>query len=256
MARSGAAAGNFYRRGGGERDAVKVDGPARLRVNNSFVVRESLLRSLGIGQLPLLIAGEALAARRLVPVLEGWQPQPVPVHAVYPSNRYLSPKVRAFIDLALTRFPSDHETARDLLRKAGARGSAPTAATARSRPISPSTPVDLPARRIRVRARLVRRRNELQRRARAIVYRASSMDMKQPRVRLGWARSCRDNAASARIQGRADPGFGLMEKEPETMTEPSSCASACLAPACSPHPACTTWCRCAWPTAWASTRCT
>jgi LysR family transcriptional regulator, regulator for bpeEF and oprC len=112
--------------GGSERDAVKVDGPARLRVNNSFVVRDSLLRGLGIGQLPLLVAAQALAERRLVPVLQGWQPQPVPVHAVYPSNRYLSPKVRAFIDLALARFPSDHEAARKLLRKAGARGSAKT----------------------------------------------------------------------------------------------------------------------------------
>jgi hypothetical protein len=36
----------------------------------------------------------------------------VPVHAVYPSNRYLSPKVRAFIDLALERLPQAAQAAR------------------------------------------------------------------------------------------------------------------------------------------------
>jgi DNA-binding transcriptional LysR family regulator len=104
--------------GGVERDAIKVEGPARLRVNNSFAVRDALLRSLGIGQLPLLIAMEGLAAERLVPVLPHWRPPAVPVHAVYPSNRYLSPKVRAFIDLALSRFPDENALAQTATEKA------------------------------------------------------------------------------------------------------------------------------------------
>lgn len=104
--------------GGIERDAVKIEGPARLRVNNSFAVRDALLHSLGIGQLPLLIAKEGLAAKRLVPVLPAWRPGAVPVHAVYPSNRYLSPKVRAFVDLALTRFPDENALARGVTEKA------------------------------------------------------------------------------------------------------------------------------------------
>lgn len=107
--------------GGSQREAQKIDGPARQRVNNSFIVRDALLRSLGIGQLPLLIAADALTAGRLVPVLPNWKPPSVPVHAVYPSNRYLSPKVRAFIDLAITRFPSDNEAARDVAAKACAK---------------------------------------------------------------------------------------------------------------------------------------
>lgn len=93
--------------GGTEKDHARVDHRARLRVNNSYAVRDALLRSLGIGQLPLLIAADAVAAGRLVPVLPAWRPVSVPVHAVYPSNRYLSPKVRAFVDLALARFPTE-----------------------------------------------------------------------------------------------------------------------------------------------------
>jgi DNA-binding transcriptional LysR family regulator len=34
-------------------------------------------------------------------VLPGWSPPGVPVHAVFASARYLTPKVRGFIDLAV-----------------------------------------------------------------------------------------------------------------------------------------------------------
>lgn len=37
----------------------------------------------------------------LVTVLSDWAPPPIPVHAVFASARYLTPKVRAFIDLAV-----------------------------------------------------------------------------------------------------------------------------------------------------------
>jgi len=103
--------------GGSERDVVKIDGPARLRVNNSFAVRDAILSSLGIGQLPLLIAAEGLAAKRLVPILPAWRPPSVTVHAIYPSNRYLSSKVRAFVDLALARFPTDSAQARAMIER-------------------------------------------------------------------------------------------------------------------------------------------
>jgi LysR family transcriptional regulator, regulator for bpeEF and oprC len=117
---------------GNQHEMHKVDGPARLRVNNSFVVRDALLRSLGIGQLPLLIAAQGLTAGRLVPVLPDWKPPSVPVHAVYPSNRYLSPNVRAFIDLAVARFPSDSEAARGVASKARCDHANANAATAAS----------------------------------------------------------------------------------------------------------------------------
>jgi LysR family transcriptional regulator, regulator for bpeEF and oprC len=84
---------------------VAVKAAARLRVNAGTSVRTALLRGLGIGQLPWVMADEPLAGGALVPVLAPWQPPPVDVYAVYPSSRYLTPKVRAFIDLALETFP-------------------------------------------------------------------------------------------------------------------------------------------------------
>jgi DNA-binding transcriptional LysR family regulator len=93
-------------------ETQRIAGQARLRVNNSFAVRDALLRGLGIGQLPLLVAAQAGTREHLARVLPDWSGAPASVHAVYPSSRYLAPKVRAFIDLALARLPQAADTAR------------------------------------------------------------------------------------------------------------------------------------------------
>jgi len=90
---------------GGEE--ARIDGPARLRVNNVFAVLNAALAGLGVAQLPDIVAVEALDDGRLVRVLPHAAPEPVPVHAVFPSSRYLTPKVRAFIDHAISAFPDE-----------------------------------------------------------------------------------------------------------------------------------------------------
>jgi LysR family transcriptional regulator for bpeEF and oprC len=86
----------------GEERRVDLDG--RLRVNNSFAVRDAARAGLGIAQLPEVVAAEALRTGELQAVLPDWRPAPVPVHALFPSTRYLTPKVRAFIDHAVAEF--------------------------------------------------------------------------------------------------------------------------------------------------------
>lgn len=76
----------------------------RLRVNTSLAVREGLQRGLGIGLLPRRVAEPAGLRTGLRRVLPQWAPPEVPVHAVFASARYLTPKVRAFIDLAVENF--------------------------------------------------------------------------------------------------------------------------------------------------------
>jgi len=44
------------------------------------------------------------ATSELVPVLQDWQPAPLPVHVLYPANRHLSTKVRVFVDWAAELF--------------------------------------------------------------------------------------------------------------------------------------------------------
>ena len=85
-------------------DTQRVEPVARLNANNSFAVRDAAVDALGIAQLPLLLAQPEVDAGRLVPVLADWKLPSAPVHAVFASARYLTPKVRAFIDLAVEAF--------------------------------------------------------------------------------------------------------------------------------------------------------
>ncbi len=84
---------------------AKAQGLPRLRVNSGSEVLNAVLAGIGIGQLPDFIALSHEKARELIRVLAPWRPPAVEVYAVYPSNRYLTPKVRRFVDLACERFP-------------------------------------------------------------------------------------------------------------------------------------------------------
>ncbi|MFY7760425.1 LysR family transcriptional regulator [Aquidulcibacter sp.] len=77
----------------------------RMSLNNSFAIRDGALAGLGIAQLPWILAKDQVDAGTLVQVLPDWQREPEPVHAIFPSSSYLTPKVRAFIDLAVAHFP-------------------------------------------------------------------------------------------------------------------------------------------------------
>jgi DNA-binding transcriptional LysR family regulator len=76
----------------------------RLKANNVFAVRDAAIAGLGIAQLPQIVAAAPVAGRQLHAVLPGWSPPTVPVHAVFASARYLTPKVRGFIELAAEAF--------------------------------------------------------------------------------------------------------------------------------------------------------
>jgi DNA-binding transcriptional LysR family regulator len=87
-------------------DAFAIDATApRLRTDSRFAQRDAAMAGLGIADSLTLIADEAVAAGRLVRILEDWTRPAVPVHAVFPSYRFLTPKVRAFIEHAQAHFP-------------------------------------------------------------------------------------------------------------------------------------------------------
>jgi DNA-binding transcriptional LysR family regulator len=75
-----------------------IDGPARLAVNNSFAARDAAIAGLGMALLPDAIGRNVPGLTRVLPKVEGPR---IPFSAVFPSARYLTPKVRAFVDLAL-----------------------------------------------------------------------------------------------------------------------------------------------------------
>lgn len=80
---------------------VRVGFEPRLKASNVFVVRDAAIAGLGVARLPKVVAAEAMVSGLLQRVLPAWTLSSVPVHAVFASARYLTPKVRAFIDLAV-----------------------------------------------------------------------------------------------------------------------------------------------------------
>lgn len=66
--------------------------------NDSRSYMTAVLAGLGVAQVPLFMARDAMAEGRLVPVLEGWRRDPLPLYVVYPQTRHLSNKVRVFVN--------------------------------------------------------------------------------------------------------------------------------------------------------------
>ena len=77
-------------------ETIRVSGP--LCADNGELLRIAAVGGLGIALLPTFIVGDDLASGRLVTVLDDYCPPEIEIHAVYPSRRYLSAKVRTFVD--------------------------------------------------------------------------------------------------------------------------------------------------------------
>ncbi|HTH17480.1 MAG TPA: LysR family transcriptional regulator [Magnetospirillum sp.] len=91
---------SFVGPGGEER--VRVEG--RLKANNGEVLLAACLAGAGIAALPTFISGPSLRAGTLVRVLPHLESSEIGIHAVWPTARHLSAKVRAFVDFLAERF--------------------------------------------------------------------------------------------------------------------------------------------------------
>ena len=76
---------------------------ARLKADNSSVLRAFALSGQGVAILPDWLIEDDLQSGRLVHVLPDWQFTPQGVYALYPDTRHLPLKVRAFIDFMKNR---------------------------------------------------------------------------------------------------------------------------------------------------------
>jgi DNA-binding transcriptional LysR family regulator len=76
--------------------SVKVR--ARFTVNDFDFLGEAVLGGLGVAMIPVDRCIDQLRTKRLERLLTEWSPPKIPLHAVYPSTRHLSPKVKAFVD--------------------------------------------------------------------------------------------------------------------------------------------------------------
>jgi DNA-binding transcriptional LysR family regulator len=98
----GASANEWQFNGADGEHRISING--NVRANNGDLLRVAALGGAGIVLLPRFMVGADLRAGRLHVVLTEYDSRKLGIYAVYPSRRYLSAKVRAFIDFLVERF--------------------------------------------------------------------------------------------------------------------------------------------------------
>ena len=100
------------------RDVVKFCFEPSFSTTSLSALLEAARRGLGVASLPAVLCEDDLSTGRLVRVLEDWNPQPVSVFAIYPSNRALTVAARQFLDLLVESLPVRKSAPRASLRHA------------------------------------------------------------------------------------------------------------------------------------------
>jgi DNA-binding transcriptional LysR family regulator len=85
-------------------DTVQLNPQPRLVLNDYAGVYQGVIDGVGISEMPSFICETGLRDGRLVEVLPEWRFAVINVTAIYPSNRHLSPLVRAFKDFCVNYF--------------------------------------------------------------------------------------------------------------------------------------------------------
>jgi len=83
-------------REGGRKLSVKVDG--RFVANDDMLLQSFACSGLGIAFLPTLVVHNQVDRGKLVSLLQGFIPKPLPIALVYPSRQFLSTAKRELID--------------------------------------------------------------------------------------------------------------------------------------------------------------
>jgi DNA-binding transcriptional LysR family regulator len=91
-----------FRDAAGREHAVTVSGP--VHANNAEILNGLAARGMGVLMEPDFVVAPYVRAGTLVTLLDGYAAAAIPIHAVYPSRRHLSAKVRTFVDFVAARF--------------------------------------------------------------------------------------------------------------------------------------------------------
>lgn len=94
---------------GRDGEQFEIDVPHRVAVNDSNAHLAAAIAGLGIAQMPAFMM-QGIPEAKLKAVLMDWQPSVLPVNVLYPPNRHLSARVRAFVDWTVTLFAASEAT--------------------------------------------------------------------------------------------------------------------------------------------------
>ena len=75
-----------------------IDGPVRLAANNMQMLLAAALAGAGVAYGPSFVFGQAIASGALRPLMSDHQTPELTIQAVYPTKRYMSLKLRRFIE--------------------------------------------------------------------------------------------------------------------------------------------------------------
>ena len=80
-----------------------IDVPSRLAVNLGEVAAAAAVAGAGISRVLSYLIEDLLKSRSLVTLLDAYEPSPMPVSIIYPGQRQVPLKLRAFLDFAVPR---------------------------------------------------------------------------------------------------------------------------------------------------------
>jgi DNA-binding transcriptional LysR family regulator len=98
-------AAEWILRSGGESATVTASGS--FRTNEALAPRRAALSGIGIAMLPRFAVAAHLDTGALRVVLPGWEPSPLPIHALYLSRLHLPAAARALIDHLTEHLPRE-----------------------------------------------------------------------------------------------------------------------------------------------------
>jgi DNA-binding transcriptional LysR family regulator len=98
----GIASGSSWKLGTG-RTAQAVQIPSRLVVNSAEAAVIAATAGAGVVWVMSYLVDDLVKSGSLVRLLEGYEPAPLPVSLIYPSQRQVPLKLRAFLDFSVPR---------------------------------------------------------------------------------------------------------------------------------------------------------
>ena len=87
----------------GSGELVRISPPPTHKLNDGDAMLAAVLAGHGLAQMPSFLVRTHVGDGCLVPVLQPFSTSSIPVYALWPKTRHLSPKIRLFIDELVDR---------------------------------------------------------------------------------------------------------------------------------------------------------
>lgn len=80
-------------------------------VNDLGLIKSLAMTDIGIALIPTYLCTNEVKSGKLIRIFKNWRTEIRPVHFVYPSQKFVSPKIKAFIELAAPMIKESLESA-------------------------------------------------------------------------------------------------------------------------------------------------